>query len=335
MGVKSACRPAHLPLQRLQYLLQRNPCPLLEPSQMPQSSSRARLATWGAWCVECWLTQCTVETLQGPAGSEYAARWQVVEQLLRAVPGIKKVYVIVRSKWGMSGEQSAATACRPTSRRGNLWAIAEGVMVLTGKQRMDRQLQRSMWHLHRHNGTIVSEVRAKLSVLEGDLLQKGCGLSAPEQRRLGREVDYVIHCAASISFSEHIHTLLAHNYQVSNHRPQLLSLRSGKPTYIIWAACMVASAGRPHLWTECCVRRQPATWQTCRGRLASCGPLCTSRPRTQTANSRGAATWRSGCTPWIGGAAGTAAATLLTPSPPSCRACQRAPHHSWCASTAC
>ncbi len=34
------------------------------------------------------------------------------------------------------------------------------------------------------------------------------------RRRLTREVDYVIHCAASISFDEHIHTLLTNNYEV-------------------------------------------------------------------------------------------------------------------------
>lgn len=32
--------------------------------------------------------------------------------------------------------------------------------------------------------------------------------------RLKRQVNYVIHCAASIIFNEHVHTLLANNYEV-------------------------------------------------------------------------------------------------------------------------
>ena len=32
--------------------------------------------------------------------------------------------------------------------------------------------------------------------------------------RLRRQVNYVIHCAASIIFNEHVHTLLANNYEV-------------------------------------------------------------------------------------------------------------------------
>ena len=84
---------------------------------------------------------------------------------------------------------------------------------LPGEQRMERLLQRSMWHLHRQDGRMRPEVHAKICVVSGDLLQRDCGVSAPQRRRLAREVDYVIHCAASISFTEHIHTLLASNYE--------------------------------------------------------------------------------------------------------------------------
>lgn len=71
-----------------------------------------------------------------------------------------------------------------------------------------------MWHLHWENGRVTPEVRAKLEVIPGDLLAEHCGISAPQRRRLAKEVDYVIHCAASISFTEHVHTLLAHNFEV-------------------------------------------------------------------------------------------------------------------------
>ena len=57
-------------------------------------------------------------------------------------------------------------------------------------------------------------MRQKLVVVNGDLSQPGLGLSAVDRRRLMREVNFVVHSAASISFVEPVHTLLAQNYQV-------------------------------------------------------------------------------------------------------------------------
>ena len=50
--------------------------------------------------------------------------------------------------------------------------------------------------------------------LQGDLLLADCGVSAAMRNRMRRQVGYVVHCAASIIFNEHVHTLLANNYQV-------------------------------------------------------------------------------------------------------------------------
>ena len=50
--------------------------------------------------------------------------------------------------------------------------------------------------------------------LQGDLLLADCGVSAAMRGRMRRQVNYVVHCAASIIFNEHVHTLLANNYQV-------------------------------------------------------------------------------------------------------------------------
>ena len=52
--------------------------------------------------------------------------------------------------------------------------------------------------------------------LQGDLLLANCGVSAAMRGRMRRQVSYVVHCAASIIFNEHVHTLLANNYQVHN-----------------------------------------------------------------------------------------------------------------------
>jgi thioester reductase-like protein len=48
-----------------------------------------------------------------------------------------------------------------------------------------------------------------------DLQQPGLGLSEQDEKRLLEEVHFVIHSAASISFFEHVHTLLNQNYVVS------------------------------------------------------------------------------------------------------------------------
>ena len=50
--------------------------------------------------------------------------------------------------------------------------------------------------------------------MQGDLLLPHCGIHAGMRGRLRRQVNYVVHCAASIIFNEHVHTLLANNYQV-------------------------------------------------------------------------------------------------------------------------
>ena len=50
--------------------------------------------------------------------------------------------------------------------------------------------------------------------MQGDLLLGNCGVSTAMRGRMRRQVSYVVHCAASIIFNEHVHTLLANNYQV-------------------------------------------------------------------------------------------------------------------------
>ena len=58
------------------------------------------------------------------------------------------------------------------------------------------------------------QLRRKLVVMNGDLALAGLGLSPEDRRTLCREVHYVVHSAASISFVDHIQRLVAHNYVV-------------------------------------------------------------------------------------------------------------------------
>ena len=59
------------------------------------------------------------------------------------------------------------------------------------------------------------QLRNKLVVMGGDLGQPDLGLSTEDRQTLTREVHYIVHSAASISFVDHIHNLISHNYNVS------------------------------------------------------------------------------------------------------------------------
>lgn len=63
-------------------------------------------------------------------------------------------------------------------------------------------------------------------VVEGDVSAPGCGLSEADAALISARVDHVIHCAASISFFEHIHALLDQNYWV---RPASLPVQGLAP----------------------------------------------------------------------------------------------------------
>jgi fatty acyl-CoA reductase len=70
--------------------------------------------------------------------------------------------------------------------------------------------------MHWKDGRVPIDVRNKIVVVPGDLHKPDLGLSEADRERIINEVDFVIHSAASISFFEHIHTLLEQNYQVCN-----------------------------------------------------------------------------------------------------------------------
>lgn len=59
-----------------------------------------------AWCGSSEWRQQLVQQLSRAecAKTEQDACAQVMEQLLRVVPDIKRIYVIIRSKRGLSGE---------------------------------------------------------------------------------------------------------------------------------------------------------------------------------------------------------------------------------------
>lgn len=88
-------------------------------------------------------------------------------------------------------------------------------MSCAGQERLETLLKsRSLFQEHTSSQEALRSVMDKLVVVEGDVQQNDCGLSAADLARLRADVDIVIHSAASISFFEHIHVLLQQNYQV-------------------------------------------------------------------------------------------------------------------------
>ena len=85
---------------------------------------------------------------------------------------------------------------------------------LSGEQRLSQLLAKDLFHLHWKDGAVPLDVRNKVSVVRGDMHSPGLGLSDADKQRLVAEVDYVVHCAASISFFEPVQTLLEQNYEV-------------------------------------------------------------------------------------------------------------------------
>ena len=59
---------------------------------------------------------------------------------------------------------------------------------------------------------LLPHLRAKLRVLAGDVCKPRCGLSAADAEVVSKGCDFIVHCAASISFFEHVHVLLEQNY---------------------------------------------------------------------------------------------------------------------------
>ena len=83
-------------------------------------------------------------------------------------------------------------------------------------------------------------------VVPGDLHKPGLGLSAEDEERITNEVQFVVHSAASISFFEHIHTLLEQNYEVGAplHRVHYRPLKQMPPTQ--WSHTRMLSAPLSH-----------------------------------------------------------------------------------------
>lgn len=140
----------------------------------------------------------------------------VLEQLLRTCPDVHKVYVIARKKHSISGPERVQRMLHSHP----LFHLVRA-QICKGASSQDseaRALQEAFSDRHSEQSNAFPAV----VVLAGDMTLPGYGLGIYEMQRLKEETEVVIHAAASISFDDHIHDAITHNYMVSYTRCLLL-----------------------------------------------------------------------------------------------------------------
>ena len=126
----------------------------------------------------------------------------LIEQLLRCVPELAAIQMLVRPKYGVDPadridkllEKPLFDALRSEPLR------PPGVDgVLAPKSAVTRS-------------PLLPHLRAKLHAVPGDVVKPRCGLSDADYALVTRRATYVIHCAASISFTDPVQALSQQNY---------------------------------------------------------------------------------------------------------------------------
>ena len=138
----------------------------------------------------------------------------VLEQLLRTCPEIAKIYVIVRQKHGISGQDRFHKMLN-TNPLFHLLRCTLRLPCCAGGAG--------------HNAVLLEDARNDDGVLElargntphieaiaGNMTLPDYGIAQADLLRLQQQTEIVIHAAASISFDDHIHDAITHNYMVSS-----------------------------------------------------------------------------------------------------------------------
>lgn len=151
----------------------------------------------------------------------------LIEQLLRCVPELAAIQMLVRPKYGVDPadridrllEKPLFDALRSEPLRPS---GADG--VLAPKSAVAR-------------APLLPHLRAKLHAVPGDVVRPRCGLSDADYALVTRRATYVIHCAASISFTDPVQSLARQNYVATRNVLELVEA--------CHAASALAGAGSP------------------------------------------------------------------------------------------
>ena len=141
----------------------------------------------------------------------------VLEQLLRTCPDIRKIFVLVRQKRGVLPQQRIQQLLfvNPLFRLLGSTLSSDNTQqmeLVSCTKQLDEQLQ---------SDTSVSfqALATKVEAIPGDLTLPGFGIADADVHKLQAETEIVIHAAASISFDDHVHDAITHNYMVSSCMP--------------------------------------------------------------------------------------------------------------------
>ncbi|KAL3139076.1 Fatty acyl-CoA reductase 2 [Trebouxia sp. C0010 RCD-2024] len=137
----------------------------------------------------------------------------VLEQLLRTCPDVHKVFVIARQKHGISGPDRVQ---RMLHSHPLFYLVRAQMLSVNSVPLLQARLTALKGALSADNTRLQSTL-PQVEVLAGDMTLPGYGIGEREMRRLKQETEIVIHAAASISFDDHIHDAITHNYMATKH----------------------------------------------------------------------------------------------------------------------
>ena len=162
----------------------------------------------------------------------------LIEQLLRGVPDLRAIYVLVRPKHGAEPEARLdrllarpifdalrVAAEEDAAEKGDVPSSASSDSDVDSANNAGGERPSSpapaaasgaafdgVLQFKTPRRPLLPRLRAKLHVLAGDVCKPRCGLSAADAEVVSNGCDFIVHCAASISFFEHVHVLLEQNY---------------------------------------------------------------------------------------------------------------------------
>ena len=139
----------------------------------------------------------------------------VLEQLLRTCPDVHKIFVIARQKHGIPGPERV----HQMLQNHPLFHLVRAEPPVTNCASSPDYVS-PLWrerYSDASSANLESQVQPScvVEVLAGDMTLPGYGIGEEEMLRLKQETEIVIHAAASISFDDHIHSAVTHNYMVS------------------------------------------------------------------------------------------------------------------------
>ncbi|KAA6426508.1 MAG: hypothetical protein FRX49_03618 [Trebouxia sp. A1-2] len=145
----------------------------------------------------------------------------VLEQLLRTCPEIARVYVVVRQKHGISGRARFHKMLHTNP----LFHLLRDTLLLpcfAGSAGHDALLFEDASSDDGNRESIGCKT-PQIEAIAGNMTLPDYGIAQADLLRLQQQTEIVIHAAASISFDDHIHDAITHNYMATKYIADMAS----------------------------------------------------------------------------------------------------------------